>query len=178
MEKLSASERAAYVLREAFDYPYAQIAEILQSTEPAARQLVSRARKHMTEDRRTPVTAGAQRKLLTSFIAAARSGDMTALERLFAADVTSLSDGNGAVRVARTPVVGAVRVAKFLTAIATWFWDDLDVQWATTNGQTCAVLRRNGSVYGLLTISASTEGIDQVLWMVNPEKIGAVSAAA
>ena len=111
MEKLTPNERAAYVLREAFDYPYAQIADILQSTEPAVRQLVSRARKHVSSERRTPATAAAQRELLTTFITAARSGDMTALERLFAADVTSMSDGNGMVRVSRTPVVGALRVA-------------------------------------------------------------------
>jgi RNA polymerase sigma factor (sigma-70 family) len=74
MEKLTPNERAAYVLREAFDYPYGQIADILQMTEPAVRQLVSRARKHMTSERRTPVSAAAQRELLTSFIAAARTG--------------------------------------------------------------------------------------------------------
>jgi RNA polymerase sigma-70 factor (TIGR02957 family) len=175
MEKLTPAERAAYVLREAFDYPYAQIADILQSTEPAVRQLVSRARKHVAGDRRTPVSAAAQKELLTTFITAARSGDLSALEKLFAADVTSLSDGNGASRVSRQPVVGAERVAKFLTAISGYFWDDLDVQWASTNGQTSAVLRRDGTLYGLLTVSASADGIDQVLWMVNPDKIAAVS---
>ena len=178
MEKLTPNERAAYVLREAFDYPYAQIADILQSTEPAVRQLVSRARKHVSSERRTPVTAVAQRELLTTFITAARSGDMTALERLFAASVTSMSDGNGAVRVSRRPVVGVTRVAKFLNAISTWFWDDVDVQWASTNGQTSAVLRRNGTVAAVLTVGASTEGIDHVLWMFNPDKLAAVSASA
>ena len=176
MEKLTPSERAAYVLREAFDYPYGQIADILQATEPAVRQLVSRARKHLASERRTPVSAAAQRELLTSFIAAARSGDMAALERLFAAGVTSLSDGNGATRVSRRPVVGVARVAKYLNAISTWFWDGMDVQWATTNGQTSAVLVRDGSPYAVLTVTASTEGIDHVLWIVNPEKIAAVVA--
>src|SRR3954452_13672653 len=103
MEKLTPKERAAYILREAFDYTYAQIADILRSTEPAVRQLVSRARKHIASERRAPVTAAEQRELLTTFIAAARSGDLTALERLFTPDVTSVSDGNGRVRVARTP---------------------------------------------------------------------------
>jgi RNA polymerase sigma-70 factor (TIGR02957 family) len=175
MEKLSPNERAAYVLREAFDYPYAQIADILQSSEPAVRQLVSRARKHMAGDQRKPVTPAAQRELLTTFLTAARSGDLAELERLFTPDVTSLSDGNGGHRVARTALVGATRVAKFLKSISTWFWDDLDVEWAETNGQTSAVLRRAGTVYGVLTVSASAEGIDQVLWMVNPDKITAVS---
>ena len=176
MEKLTPNERAAYVLREAFDYPYAQIADVLQSTEPAARQLVSRARKHVAGERRTPATGAAQRELLTTFIAAARSGDLTALEQLFAADVTSYSDGNGAVRVSRRPVVGALRVAKFITAVADWFWVGVDVQWASTNGQTSAVLRRDGSVFGVLTVNASADGIDQVMWMLNPAKITALPA--
>ncbi|MEV6375114.1 RNA polymerase sigma-70 factor [Micromonospora musae] len=174
MEKLTPNERAAYVLREAFDYPYAQIADILRSTEPAVRQLVSRARKHMAEERRTPVSPAAQRELLTTFIAAARSGDLAALERLLAADVTNIADGNGRIRVSRRPVVGAQRVVKYLSAL-NWFWADVEVEWATTNGQTSAVLRQNGSVYGLLTVTASSDGIDQLLWMVNPEKIAAAS---
>jgi RNA polymerase sigma-70 factor (ECF subfamily) len=178
MEKLTPNERAAYVLREAFDYPYGQIADILQSTEPAVRQLVSRARKRVTGERRTPVSAAAQRELLTSFIAAARSGDMTALEQLFAADVASLSDGNGAHQVARRPLVGGTRVAKFLTAISSWFWDGIAVRWASTNGQTSAVLLRDGRVYGVITVTASTAGIDQLLWMVNPDKITAVRVPA
>jgi RNA polymerase sigma-70 factor (TIGR02957 family) len=178
MEKLTPNERAAYVLREAFDYPYGQIADILQSTEPAVRQLVSRARKRVTGERRAPVSAAAQRELLTSFIAAARSGDMTALEQLFAADVASLSDGNGAHQVARRPLVGGTRVAKFLTAISSWFWDGIDVRWASTNGQTSAVLLRDGRVYGVIAVTASTAGIDQLLWMVNPDKITAVRVPA
>ncbi len=67
----------------------------------------------------------------------------------------------------------AKRVAAFMNAI-TWFWDGLDVRWADTNGQTAAVLWRDGGVYGVLTVSASTDGIDQVLWILNPEKIAAL----
>ena len=177
MEKLTPNERAAYVLREAFDYSYAEIANILQSTEPAVRQLVSRARKHMTRERRSPVTAAAQRELLTTFIDAARSGDMGALERLFAADVTSISDGNGRQKIARRPVVGAQWVVKFLAAMS-WFWDGVETEFTTMNGQTCAVLVAGGTVYGLLAIDVSADGIDQLLWMVNPEKNTEISVPA
>ena len=177
MEKLTPSERAAYVLREAFEYSYAQIADILSSTEPAVRQLVSRARKHIASERRAPVAAEEQQELLTTFLTAARAGDLTALERLFTPDVTSLSDGNGRTGIARTPLVGAERVAKFLKAISTWFWDGVEVRWTTTNGQTSAVLVRDGSAYGLVTVGATAEGIYQVLWLVNPEKNKGVSAA-
>ena len=177
MEKLTPNERAAYVLREAFDYSYAEIASILRSTEPAVRQLVSRARKHMTRERRGPVTAAAQRELLTTFIDAARSGDMAALERLFAADVTSLSDGNGRHRIARRAVVGAPWVAKFLAAMS-WFWEGVETKFTTMNGQTCAVMVAGGTVFGLLSIDASADGIDQLLWMVNPETNAEVTVPA
>jgi RNA polymerase sigma-70 factor (ECF subfamily) len=175
MEKLTPNERAAYVLREAFDYPYGQIADILQSTEPAVRQLVSRARKHVAGDRRTPVAADEQKELLTRFIAAARSGDMAGLEALFAADVQSVSDGNGAIRVARTPVVGPERVAKFFTAISGWYWDGVEISWASANGGTAAVMRKNGEFIGVITVTGSESRIDRVLWMVVPEKLAQLS---
>ncbi|MFI5893430.1 sigma-70 family RNA polymerase sigma factor [Actinoplanes sp. NPDC051513] len=175
MEKLTANERAAYVLREAFDYPYDQIAQILKSTEPAVRQLVSRARKHVAEERHAPVAAGAQRELLDAFLAAARAGEVAALEQLFAAEVTSFSDGNGRVRVARKPIVGTIRVTRFLAAISTWFWDDVDLRFVSANGQTSVVVHHGGAVRCVLTIGASADGIDHILWMFNPDKIGAIS---
>jgi RNA polymerase sigma-70 factor (TIGR02957 family) len=172
MEKLTPQERAAYVLREAFDYPYPQIADILQSTEPAVRQLVSRARKHVAGERKIPVPESAQRELLARFLAAARTGDLAGLEQLFAADVASVSDGNGAKHIARTIVAGAERVAKFIAAFSTWYWEGVNVQWTTTNGQAAAILRRGDELLGVVTIVASEAGIDQVLWMMNTDKIG------
>ncbi|HTJ71701.1 MAG TPA: sigma-70 family RNA polymerase sigma factor [Actinospica sp.] len=177
MEKLTPNERAAYVLREAFDYSYAEIADILKSTEPAVRQLVSRARKHMTRERSVSVDAAAQRKLLTTFLDAARSGEMTALEQLFSAEVVSLSDGNGRHKIARRPVVGAVWVAKFLAAMS-WFWDGVETRFTTLNGQVCAVMVAGGQVYGVLAVDASAEGLDQLFWMLNPAKNTQVSVPA
>ncbi|WP_246606911.1 sigma-70 family RNA polymerase sigma factor [Paractinoplanes toevensis] len=173
MERLTAHERAAYVLREAFDYPYAQIADILKSTEPAVRQLVSRAKKHMAGEKRTEVDPAAQKELLTTFLAAARTGDLAELERLLAADVASISDGNGAIRVARRPVLGPVRVAQFYTALASWYWEGVEISFVTTNGQASAVLRRNGNLEGVMTVIGSADGIEQILWMANSDKIAA-----
>lgn len=82
LEKLSPTERAAYVLREAFDYSYRQIAGILQTSQANARQLVSRGRKHIAEGRSAPVRLAEQRRLLSAFINAAQKGDMAALEGL------------------------------------------------------------------------------------------------
>ena len=175
LEKLTPTERAAYVLREAFDYSYGQIADILQSTEPAVRQLVSRARKHVTGERKAPVSTTAQRELLTTFISAARSGDLAALEKLFAAEVASISDGNGARQVSRRAVVGAAKVAKYIAAFSARWWDGVEAEFVTANGRPSAVLRRGDETLAVLTVDASSDGIEQVLWMMNPDKIAALA---
>ncbi|MGH9133400.1 MAG: sigma factor-like helix-turn-helix DNA-binding protein [Ilumatobacteraceae bacterium] len=93
LERLAPTERAAYVFHEAFDYPYSQIARILQTTDVNARQLVSRARKHIARARRRPADRDEHRRLLHAFIAAARDGHIDDLERLLASDVIGPSDG-------------------------------------------------------------------------------------
>lgn len=93
LEKLAPTERAVYILREAFDYTYEQIADVLHLTEDNARQLVSRARKHIADRHRRSVSSTEQRRLLDLFVAAARKGDLAALEALFASDIVSYSDG-------------------------------------------------------------------------------------
>jgi RNA polymerase sigma-70 factor (ECF subfamily) len=95
LEKLSPPARTAYILREAFDYSYRQIADILRMEEANTRQLVSRARKHIANGRRLPVRSGDERRLLEAFIAAAQKGDMAALEGLFAEDVCLLFGWRG-----------------------------------------------------------------------------------
>jgi RNA polymerase sigma-70 factor (TIGR02957 family) len=177
LEKLSPHERAAYILREAFDYPYDEIAGILQSSEPAVRQLVSRARKHLRAERRTPASGPQHRRLLEAFVVAARTGDLAALETLLAKDVVSYSDGGGIRGASRIPVFGALRVAKYHRAFADRFWDGLEVDWATANGQSAAVLRRDGAVCAVLAIDVADERIDQVLWILNPAKIASFAAA-
>ena len=95
LEKLSPTERAAYVLREAFDYSYRRIAGILQKGEASTRQLVSRARKHIANGRRAQVSSGEQQRLLHAFIGAARKGDLAGLEGLLAEGVGSRSYDGG-----------------------------------------------------------------------------------
>jgi RNA polymerase sigma-70 factor (ECF subfamily) len=90
LEKLSPTERAAYVLREAFNYPYRHIADILQLGEANARQLVTRARKRVADGPSAPVCSADRRRLLDAFIAAAQKGDRAALGELLAADIAFL----------------------------------------------------------------------------------------
>src|SRR5262245_24001470 len=91
LEKLSSVERAAYILREAFDYPYRDIADILRLQEANARQLVTRARQHVAAGRRTPANATELRRLLAVFTAAAQSGEVASLEGLLASNVVFTS---------------------------------------------------------------------------------------
>jgi RNA polymerase sigma factor (sigma-70 family) len=86
LEKLSPTERAAYILREAFDYAYREIANVLRLEEANARQVVTRARQHVANRRRTRANVPGQRHLLGAFIAAAQYGDVAGLEGLFASD--------------------------------------------------------------------------------------------
>jgi RNA polymerase sigma-70 factor (ECF subfamily) len=161
-------------LHEAFDYPYNEIASILQMEEANVRQLVSRARKHIADGRRASVSPGEQRRLLEAFIAAAQKGDMAALEGLFAEDVVSYSDGGGLVRAAGVPVSGRKHVATFIAALSRWCWKGVTLDWVETNGQTTVLVLRDGVPFGL-TIDASAQGIDEIMWFLRPSKLAAVS---
>jgi RNA polymerase sigma factor (sigma-70 family) len=173
LEKLSPTERGAYVLREAFDYAYSQIAEILQMEEANVRQLVSRARKHIEDGRRTSVSSNEQRRFLEAFIAAAQKGDMAALEGLFAEGVVSYSDGGGLVRAAGVPVTGRKHVATFIAAISKWCWKGVTLDWVETN-EAAVLVSRDGVPFAL-TLDASEQGIDQIMWILRPSKLAAIS---
>jgi RNA polymerase sigma factor (sigma-70 family) len=94
LEKLSATERAAYVLREAFDYPYRQIARVLGLTEANARQLVTRARRRLGDGHRRSIGAPECERLLGAVVTAAETGDLATLEQLLAEDVRAGSHGH------------------------------------------------------------------------------------
>ena len=175
LEKLSPTERAAYILREAFDYSYDQIAHILRSTEANARQLVTRARKHVSDGRRKSVTSGEQRRLLNAFIVASQKGDLAALEKLFASDVVSYADGGGALHVARHPVAGRDRVANYFVSVGAFMDQGVTIEWIETNGQASALVLLNGAPISLATIEASDEGIFRVLLMMRPSKLSSIA---
>ena len=175
LEKLSPTERAAYILREAFDYSYDQIAHIIRSTEANARQLVTRARKHISDGRRKTVSSRQQKRLLNAFIVASQKGDLPALEKLFTSDVVSYADGGGAVHVARLPVSGRDRVANYFAAVGSFMGPGVTIEWIETNGQAGALVVRNGAAIGLATVEASEEGIFRILLIMRPSKLVAIS---
>jgi RNA polymerase sigma-70 factor (ECF subfamily) len=178
LERLPPDQRAAYVLREAFDYPYEQIAEVLEVSVVNARQLVSRARKRVQADRRERVEPARHRELLAAFVAAAQTGDLDQLERVLTADVVSTSDGAGLVRkAARRPVVGRTTVARFVAAFAPTWWDDTSLAWLETNGWPSLLIRRDDEPLAVLSIGARVEGIDQLMWVMAPDKLAHLAIA-
>jgi RNA polymerase sigma-70 factor, ECF subfamily len=104
VQKLSPAERAAYVLREAFDYPYRHVARALGLSEANARQLVTRARRRLSTEHHRPAGATEHQRLLDAFIAAAQTGDLGPLEQLLAADVAAYAGRDELVPVTRLPV--------------------------------------------------------------------------
>ena len=119
LERLTPTERAAYLLREAFGYEYAQIGEVIEQTEVNARQLVARARKHLDANRpRFDPDEGARDALLDRFLAAAERGDLAALEELLAKDAVLYADSGGKVMAPAEPLVGATLIARFMVAVA------------------------------------------------------------
>ncbi|WP_232668748.1 RNA polymerase sigma-70 factor [Pseudonocardia sp. TRM90224] len=179
LEKLTPTERAAFVLREAFDYPYDRIAEVLQTKEAAARKLVSRARLHIVEAREKPVDATRQQSLLSAFLVAAQAGDFDQLESLFAADVASYTDSSGVVRgAARRVVEGRDRVARYVAGfVDRQFWTGVQVEPVQANGRSSVLVTRDGVPDAWLTVSATEDGIDGLYWVLAPEKLTHIAGA-
>lgn len=176
LERLPARERAAYVLREAFDYPYPRVAEILGIGEANARQVVTRARKHVADHRPAPVDRAEHRRLLEAFVSAARGGDLSALEQLLAAEVVSASDGAGiAPNAARVPVVGRSKVARLVAGFRERFWTGATLTWLETNGQPSVLVRHGEEATAVLSIEAGPDGIAQLLWVMAPAKLSQIA---
>ncbi|MGW4549019.1 RNA polymerase sigma-70 factor [Streptomyces violaceorubidus] len=171
LERLNPVERTAYVLREAFDYPYGRIAEILETSEANTRQLVSRGRKHLAAERKEAVTPTAHRRLLEVFLSAARTGDLSVLEDVLTADVVSYTDGNGIRGASRIPVVGLPHVSRYLVAFAPRFWPQSQVRWVEANGRPAVLVLSGETAVALLTADISADGIDRLMWVMNPAKL-------
>ncbi|MET9034499.1 RNA polymerase sigma-70 factor [Streptomyces mirabilis] len=171
MEKLNPVERAAYVLREAFDYPYKRIADMLETSEANTRQLVSRARKRLSAERREPVSPAAHRRLLEVFLSAAQTGNLSVLEDVLTSDVVSYSDGGGIRGASKIPVVGRSHVSKYLAAFAPRFWPPTEVRWVEANGRPAVLVSANGNSVALLSVDVSERGIERIMWVMNPAKL-------
>ena len=177
LERLSPLERAAFVLREVFDYEYSRIAEVLERTEASCRQLVVRARKHVEAERtRFDPDPEQGRALLERFLAAAEDGDLAALEALLTQDVVLYGDGGGKVKAATEPVSGAAAVARFMAEItrARRALGDFERSLVVVNGQPGRVLRDERGVWDVLAIDVVDGRVGAIRIVRNPDKLAHV----
>lgn len=178
LERLTPVERAVYVLREAFGYPYRRVAEILDMTEANARQLARRSRERLGRREAVPVDPGEHRRLLDEFVAAAHDGDLSRFERFLADDVVARPDGGGKVHASRVELHGVARVSLFFDNVWRKYWADADVRVVEANGLPALLVRIDDAPFALVSLEVTARGIEHVFVQVNPDKLGGFAAAA
>ena len=182
LERLTGPERAAVVLREAFAYDYPSLAEVLGTSEAAARQLVSRGRRALEGQRRQPVDEAERTRLLTAFVAAAQGGNLAALEAVLVGDAVAISDGGGVVSAARKPVHGAEQVARFVLGVLEKFGQGVRSIPVQANGATAFLAVADGpngvEPVALWALDIGDEGVRGVLIVRAPDKLARFAAAA
>ena len=175
LESLSPEQRAAFLLHEVFDEPYSRIAEIIGTTEQNARQLATRARRHVDERRpRFETSREQQEELATRFFAAAEEGDLEALEALLAHDVVLKGDGGGKAPALARAIHGRARAARTLIAglRAVARFDGITLRREEVNGQPGALfLDPEGRLIGVMSLDVAEGQIQGVSSVVNPDKL-------
>ncbi|MEU7379707.1 MULTISPECIES: RNA polymerase sigma factor SigJ [unclassified Streptomyces] len=179
LERLTPSERAVYVLREAFGYPHREIAQILDITEAAGQQILHRAKKHIADGRaRAEIDGAAARRIVDEFLAAATSGRTEPLVRLLTQDAVSVGDGGGKVPARAKAFEGALAVAKFMRGLfkpgkakRALVGGSPEVYATTANGGPAVVAVVDGRVVGVMCLEVTAEGIAAFRNQVNPDKL-------
>lgn len=173
LERLAPEERAAFLLHEMFDAGYAEIAQVLGKSEPACRQLVSRARRRVREDKpRVHVSPEARAKLLQKLVHAVETQDAGVLLAVLAKDATWTSDGGGRTKAAKKVVAGAAHVARFATGVFRRYRAHLTFAPVNVNGEAGLAVTFEGRLLSVITILTDGQKILGVYSILNPEKIG------
>jgi RNA polymerase sigma-70 factor, ECF subfamily len=176
LEELPPVERAVFLLRDVFDYEYAEIAEFLGKSEVAVRQAFSRAKKHLADHRpRFTVAPEAQRALLSSFLRAVQGGDMDSLMTMLADDVTVWADGGGKVRGAPIRAVSGVSaVARLSIGTLRFLPEGATGAVEEVNGRPAIVMRGGGVAIAVLAIEFAGGRIAAIRIIANPDKLSHV----
>lgn len=177
LERLSPTERAAFLLRTVFDYEYAEIAEVLGKSEVHVRQIVSRAKSHLVLE--TPRFRPEPRQadgMAERFVAACRAGNVELVEQLLTDDAEVYSDGGGKVSAARVVIRGRSRSARFLSGVFHKRKRDYEMHAATVNGEPGVVFSRAGVVAQVVSLRIEN-GIKGVYMTSNPDKLSRWSVA-
>ncbi|MGI8333232.1 RNA polymerase sigma factor SigJ [Actinomadura scrupuli] len=175
LETLTPLERAVFVLHEVFGYAHTEIADILDRTPAAVRQLAHRAREHVQARRPRYRTDPRVRQQVTErFVAAALGGDLGALMEILAPEVTLWTDGGGKVRTAALrPVHGRDKVARLLAGGTDRAPEDLDIRYRSVNGDPSALLFSADAPFAVMVIDLNPEGdrVSGIYAVFNPEKL-------
>ena len=176
LESLTPVERAVFLLREVFDYEYAEIASLVGKSEANCRQISRRARQSVAARRpRFESSPQQEERLMEGFLQASLVGDMQALLQLLSEDVTLYSDGGGKTRAALRPIYGADNVARFLTGILKNIPPGFTVRQSRVNGRPGLVgYFGDGSPQSVVSIEVAEGSIMAIRLVVNPEKLGNV----
>jgi RNA polymerase sigma-70 factor (ECF subfamily) len=171
MERLNPPERAVYVLRTAFELPYADIGEILDRSEEHCRQLHHRAQGRLATDRpRHTPSRREHDQLLESFLHAARDGDLDGLRQLLGAQAIAWTDSGGKTRAARNPINGPDKVARFFIGIYQRYGSGMRVEPVELNGFPGALVHRETGVHAL-ALRIDEGQIASVYVIANPDKL-------
>ncbi|WP_054812313.1 RNA polymerase sigma-70 factor [Nocardia arizonensis] len=172
LERLSPLERAVFVLREAFGYAHREIADMLSISESYSQQTYRRAGQRVRAGApRFAVEPDRAAALVERFLKAARSGDVEQLQSLLTADATATADGGGKVNAARKPVLGAHRVARYLTGLARWSEPGMRLETWEINGAPAPVVLLDRKPVLVMGIEVAGDAVAAVRLIVNPDKL-------
>jgi RNA polymerase sigma-70 factor (ECF subfamily) len=180
LDRLSPLERAAFLLHDVFDTPFPEIAAMLDRTEASCRQLASRARRAVRDDRPVPAKAPDNHaRLLQAFGEAVASGNVARLAELLRTDAVALTDGGGRKTAARNPIVGADKIARFFIGLAAKnAGHEIRVEPAMINGAIGALLYLDGELDHTMSMAISGEKIAAIYIVRNPDKLRHLPATA
>ncbi|WP_369167511.1 RNA polymerase sigma-70 factor [Streptomyces sp. R28] len=178
LESLSPLERAVFVLREAFGYPYAEIAAMLDRGEAAVRQLAGRARNHVDERRpRYEVDPVQRRDLTERFLAAAAEGDLDGLMSLLAPDVRLVGDSGGKAKAPVRVLETADKVGRFLVGVTRKGVPDLSFRFLELNGGPAVLVRSGDKPDSVFQLDVLDGRIQSVYIIRNPDKLTSLATA-
>jgi RNA polymerase sigma-70 factor, ECF subfamily len=179
LERLSPLERVVFVLHNAFDLTFEEIAPVVGRDAAACRKIFSRAREHMREQRpRFAINRDRHRALLRSFAEAARGGDTAGLVALLDENVVLHGDGGGKALALKKPVIGNIAVAQFLAAVTRTLPADASAEVVELNGEPGLVLKVGGQPIVAILVETDGERIYSVYGISNPDKLGGIAAAS
>lgn len=180
LETLGPAERAVFVLREVFDVPYDEIADAIDKSPAAVRQIAHRAKEHVAARRpRMTVEPAEQEQVLERFLAAFNTGELQGLMDVLAPDVVAIADGGGKVRgAARRPIVGAAKIVAYLEGGIAKFGVHPVATRVLVNGAPALRIEVDGVLFGVVSLTIERGRVTRIYSVANPDKLARLDEEA